>query len=44
MNLINLMPKKPKAHLSKKSKEYKRSAFQNYRLKSKLLQQLGLEM
>ena len=42
---INLMPTKPKTLLSKKkSEEHMRSTFQNYRLQSKLLQELGLEM
>ena len=36
-----LMPKKPKALLSKISKEQIRSTFQNCRLEIKLLQELG---
>ena len=38
---INLMPTKPKALLSKTSKEHIRSIFQNWRLETKLLQELG---
>ena len=41
---ITLISSKPKELLSKKLKVHTRSTFQNYRLKSKLLQELGLEM